>query len=189
MVDQPNNLAANILPGLEVALRDAVVRARIPALPLALALNFFQTVIGLSRSMRLCRKAAGLSRGWAPELAALLGSVQVRAAARLTDPTLTDAQALRLIRAIEGLSRSVVLALPPPEKVKKSADKRPTKPVVHPVTAPIPRPRRDDYAGVGAIAVRASSATSNIDATIADAIHRAMGAPRPQGTTVIHNRM
>ena len=189
MADQPNNLAADILPGLEAALRDAVVRALIPALPLALALNFFQTVIGLSRSMRLCRKAADLPRGWVPELATLLGSVQVSAAARLTDPTLTDAQALRLIRAIEGLSRSVVLALPPREKAKKSADKRPAKPAVHPVSAAIPRPRRDEYAGVGAIAVRASSAATALDATIADAIHRAMGGPRPPGTTVVHNRM
>ena len=189
MADQPNNLAADILPGLEAALRDAVVRALIPALPLALALNFFQTVIGLSRSMRLCRKVAGLPHGWAPELAGLLGSVQASAAARLTDPTLTHAQALRLIRAIEGLSRSVVLALPPPEKAKKSADKRPAKPAVHPVAAAIPRPRRDDYAGVGTIAVRAPSATTAMDATIADAIHRAMGGQRPPATTVVHNRM
>lgn len=153
-------------------------------MPSALALGFFLVTIRLARCLRQCRKTAGLPQVWAPELLAVLGAVEANAKARLTDPASTDDQSLRLLSAIAGLSRSIDLALPAPEKLKKA----PSEKAPQAVAASMPR-RRDDYAGVGVIAVRALNAATSADAMMADMVRRAMGGQPAAGTTVVHNRM
>ena len=90
----------------------------------------------------------------------------------------------RLRAEIEGLSRSIDWTLPAPEKPKKAPSKKTTQPV----PASMPR-RRDVYAGVGAIAVRALNTATSADAMMADMVRRGMGGQPAVGTTVIHNRM
>lgn len=177
MSEHPNP-AAETLAGLESALRDAAARAMKPAMPLMLALGFFQAVIALSGCMRQCRKLAGLPGEWPAELIGLLRSVVAAANARRTDPSLTEAQALRLVRAVTGLIRSELRAMPAPPKPSKT----PSKPVPQQApaslpSAPTPRWRRDEYEGVGGIAIRVRRADLSPESMMADAVRQAMGRP------------
>jgi hypothetical protein len=176
MSEHPNP-AVETLACLEAALRDAAARAMKPAMPLMLALGFFQAVTGLSGCMRQCRKLAGLPAEWPVELVALLRAVVSAANARRTDGSVTEAQALRLVRAVTGLIRSELHAMPAPQKPAKTAKKPAPKPVA-PRLAPTslppapPRWRRDEYEGVGGIAIRVFRAAASPESIMADAVRQ-----------------
>lgn len=179
MTEQPSP-ALKALAGIEFALRDAVTRVKKPSMSVALALGFFQAVARLARCMRQCRKVAGLPREWPLELVALLESAVDAANARLSDPSVTDDQALRLNLASEGLSRARVLALSVAEKPQKIAKKLQPSPVApQPATNPAPPapPRRsfDEYAGIGALAVRLQNIPTTPEAMMAEAVRNAIG--------------
>jgi hypothetical protein len=183
MTEQPSP-SAESLSRLEAAIRHSAARVMKPTMPPALALGFFLVTIRLARCLRQCRKTAGLPRVWAPEMVAVLRAIEANAEARMNDPASADDQSLRLLSAIAGLSMSIDMVVRAPEKVKKA----PSKKAPQPVAASMPR-RRDDYAGVGVIAVRALNAATSADAMMADMVRRAMGSQPTAGTTVIHNRM
>ncbi len=145
------------IDGLEATLRDAATRAMKPELPLQLALAFFRVVIGLARTLRQYRKAAGRPAALSADLLLLLGSVRDCACRRIYEPGVTDAQGLRMLSVYTGLARAVLAALPPPEKAKKAAapgkSRRPQPhlPLPHLPLPRLPLPRR---------AVRTSTTTS-----------------------------
>ncbi len=184
MTDQPDDFATDNLTGLEAALRDAAARSVKPEMPLALALQFYRSVIGLARCLRMVRKDAGLPRGLSQELILLLGAVRVSASKRLTAPGLSDDMTLRLLKAIEGLVRSVLLAIPAPEKPKKNSNIKALHPetprpdaepkaAARPVPPAPPRHRRDELVNVGAISIQALNAGIGRNATIANAVQLA----------------
>lgn len=152
------------LAGLEAALRDAATRAMKTEMPLLLVLGFFQSVSGLAQCLRQYRALAGLPLGLSPELVTVLEAVCASAFRRVNDPGLTDAHALRLVRAIERLFRSVILAKTVPEKARNAVVK-PMASRSAPPKTPIPTPpvitrrRPNDYDNIGVIAVRALDAT------------------------------
>ena len=149
----PTDILTETLAGLEAALREAATRAVKPEVTVRAALTLFQLVVNLARTMRQCRAAAGLPREWSTELVLLLGSVQRAASARLCDPTLNDAQAMRLIRLIEGLGRAVILALPAPEKATKPRPAALARPKA-PAAAP-PRREPEEWDHSGALSTQA----------------------------------
>ncbi len=132
MVNQSNDFSSENLAGLEAALRDAADRSMKSSMPLALALQFYRSVVGLARCLRMVRKDAGLPRGLSPELIALLGAVRASASKRLAEPGHDDVMVLRLVRSIEGLMRAVLLALPVPEKPRKTSRTGPLRPETPP---------------------------------------------------------
>lgn len=71
------------IDGLEATLRDAATRAMKPELPLQLALAFFRVVIGLARTLRQYRKAAGRPAALSADLLLLLSSVRDCACRRI----------------------------------------------------------------------------------------------------------
>jgi hypothetical protein len=165
MTPTPADAANAPLAGLEIALRDAATRAMKLEMPLLLAMGFFQIVASLARCLRQFRKIAGLPRAFAPDLVALLDSVHAVATSRLSDPGLTQSQALRLLRLLEGLSRAMILARPTPEKAKKPGTKpfalRSAIPeTAMPVQPVVPRRRPNDWDNIGTIAARAMDAAA-----------------------------
>jgi hypothetical protein len=173
MTDIPTEAIA----GLETALRDAAARSMKPGMPVPLALGFFQAVVGLARCLRQFRKIAGLPPALSIELTTLLNTVWFSASGRLLDPNLTEAQALRLMRLIQGLSRAFLLSVPVPAKAKRAA---PTPFAARPAAANLApaapsRRRPDQWENVGAIAVRALDTAAMRNPEIADAFQKATG--------------
>ena len=138
--------------GLEKALRDAATRAVKPDMPSVLALALFRSVTGLVRSFRQYRIAA--------ELRTLLEAVLASAINRLDAPNLSDEQALRLIRAIESLSKAVVRTMPAPAKAKK------------PVAGSTPALRAEIAAEFAAMTARKLEAAGKVNPVLADALRK-----------------
>lgn len=180
MTHPPTDAPTAPIAGLEIALRDAAARAMKRDMPLPLALGFFQVVASLARCLRQFRETAGLPRAFAPDFVALLDSVHAAATSRLNDPRLTQAQALRLLRLIEGLSRAMFLARPTPEKAKKPSANpfapRPAPPqAATPVQPVIPRRRPNDWDNIGTLAVRALDAAAPRNPVLDAALRTMLG--------------
>jgi hypothetical protein len=175
MTPTPADAANAPLAGLEIALRDAATRAMKLEMPLLLAMGFFQIVASLARCLRQFRKIAGLPRAFAPDLVALLDSVHAVATSRLSDPGLTQSQALRLLRLLEGLSRAMILARPTPERAKKpgAAPPKPATPV-----QPVARRRPNDWDNIGTIAVRAMDAAAPRNPVLDAALRAVLNSKR-----------
>ena len=172
MTDIPTEAIA----GLETALRDAAARSIKPGMPVPLALGFFQAIVGLARCLRQFRKIAGQPPALSTELTVLLNTVWFSATGRLHDPNLTEAQALRLVRLIQGLSRSFLLSLPVPAKAKKTAPNPFARPAAaNPAPEAPPSRRPDQWENIGAIAVRALDTAAMRNPELADAFQKATG--------------
>jgi hypothetical protein len=144
--------------GLEKALRNAATRAVKPDMPSVLALALFRSVTGLVRSFRQYRIAAEPPVALSPELRTLLEAVLASAINRLDAPNLSDEQALRLLRAIESLSKAVVRTMPAPAKAKK------------PVARSTPALRGEIAAEFAAMTARTLEAAGKVNPALADAL-------------------
>ena len=115
---------------LEAVLRAVCQRAVDPAMPLAVVLCLYRSVTGLARAFLKARADAGLPRGCAPDLIALLEEVQNAACARCLEETLASPMAVRLHRIIVSLANVAHRARPaPPAKPRAVQAKQPAKPV------------------------------------------------------------
>jgi hypothetical protein len=97
---------------LEAVLRTVCLKAVDRTMPLIVVLCLYRSVTGLARAFLKARADAGLPRGCAPELIAMLDAVRDAACARCLEATLDSPLAVRLHRTIVSLASVAHLARP-----------------------------------------------------------------------------
>jgi hypothetical protein len=106
----PLHRDSQTLPGnveaIAFALRDACERAVWRADSLATAFRFFRSVLTLVSVLRGARADAGLASAWDDAAIGQLEQVTIAAEGYLSDPDLSDADAVRLHRVIAALGRA-----------------------------------------------------------------------------------
>lgn len=110
---------------LEAVLRTVCQKAVDRTMPLVVVLCLYRSVTGLARAFLKTRADAGLPRGCAPDLIAMLDAVRDAACARCLEATLDSPLAVRLHRTIVSLASVAHLARPAPAAKPRAARVKP----------------------------------------------------------------